>query len=101
MYVYLLPLPITDLDVHLDAMSESCALIEGVEGEFLDERDTVDLYVVALGSKLHVLHLLATDDGPHVWLRCAHDPVGNAFPGVIAVEVVLLLAVHLCDNAEG
>ena len=26
--------------VHLDAMSESCALIEGVEGEFLDERDT-------------------------------------------------------------
>ena len=24
--------------VHLDAMSESCALIEGVEGEFLDER---------------------------------------------------------------
>ena len=48
-------------------MSESCALIEGVEGEFLDERDTVDLYVVALGSKLHVLHLLATDDGPHVW----------------------------------
>ena len=40
MYVYLLPLPITDLDVHLDAMSESCALIESVEGEFLDERDT-------------------------------------------------------------
>ena len=24
--------------VYLDAMSESCSLIEGVEGEFLDER---------------------------------------------------------------
>ena len=48
-------------------MFKSYTFIEGIEGQFLNERYPVHLDVVALGIKFHDLHFLATDDGPHIW----------------------------------
>lgn len=33
-----------------------------------------------------------------MWLAETHYPVGDAFPAVIVLEVVLLLAVHPCND---
>ena len=87
--------------VHLDAVTEPRPLVEGVERQLLDERDPVHHDVVALRTELDIFHLLAPDNGPHVRLRHAHYPVGDALPAVAAVEVVALLAVHLGDDVDG
>ena len=65
---YLLCVHLEQPLVHLDAVLKPRTLTEGIEGELLDEGDAVNKDVVALGAKLHVLHLLATHDGSHVWL---------------------------------
>ena len=74
---YLLHVHTEQAPVHLDAVPKPRPLVEGVERQLLNERDTVDHDVVALRPELHALHLLAPDDGPHVRLRHAHYPVGS------------------------
>ena len=51
--------------MHLDAVSQPCTLVEGVEGQLLNERYPVHQDVVALGSELNTLHFLASHDWPH------------------------------------
>lgn len=86
--------------VERDAMMQAGALIEGVEGELLDEGYPVDLYVVALGSELNVLVLLASHDRADVRLADADDSVGDALAGVTTIKVVALLAVDLSDDID-
>ena len=86
--------------MHLKAMYQSCALVERVEGQLLNERDPVNLDVVHLGPELHTLHLLASHDRPHIWLADAHYPVLYALATVLALEVILLLTIHLGDDVE-
>lgn len=81
-------------------MLQTRPLVEGVERQFLNERYPIHLDVVVLRAELHLLHLLAPDDGHHVRIGHAQYPVGNAFPRVAALEVIALLAVHLRDNVH-
>ena len=80
--------------VHLDTVRESRPFIEGVERQFLNERDPIHQDVVALGSELNILCFLASHDRSHIRLVHAHDPVRDALAGIAAPEVVVLLAVH-------
>ena len=57
-------------------MHKTGTLIECVERKLLDERQAVNLDVVALGSKLDLLYFLATDDWTYVWLVDAYDTLG-------------------------
>lgn len=84
--------------VHLDAVRESRPFIEGVEGQFLDEREPIHQNIVAFGSELHILHFLASHDWSHIGLVHAHDPVWDALAGIAAPEVVVWLAVHCRDD---
>ncbi len=84
--------------VERDAVMQAGALIEGVEGELLDEGYPVDLYVVALGPELNVLVLLASHDRADVRLADADYSVGDALAGVTTIKVVALLAVDLGDD---
>ena len=69
-------------------------------GKFLNERDSVDQYVVHLRSELNTLHFLAPHYRSHIRLADAHYPVRNTLPAVLALEVVLLLALHPRDDFQ-
>lgn len=69
--------------MHLQAMYQPCTLIEGIEGQFLN-----------------ALHFLAPHYRSHIRLADAHYPVRNTLSAVLALEVVLLLAVHLRDDFQ-
>ena len=86
--------------MHLDAVCQPCPLVEGVKGQLLDERYPIHQDIVALGPKLNTLHFLASLDWPHIGLGYAHYPVRNALTGLSATGVVVLLAVHLCDDVK-
>ena len=55
--------------VHLDTVRESRPFIEGVERQFLNERDPIHQDVVALGSELNILCFLASHDRSHIRSR--------------------------------
>ena len=86
--------------MHPDAVYQPCPLVEGVEGQLLNERYPIHQNVVALGPELNTLHFLASHDWPHIGLGDAYYPVRNAFTDISAPEVVMLLAVHLRDDVK-
>ena len=75
-------------------MHKACAFVEGVEGKLLDERHAINQDVVALGSKLDLLNLLASYDWTYVWLVDAYDTIRDAFLCVATLLVVALLTVY-------
>lgn len=79
----------------LYTMHKTGTLIECVERKLLDERQTVNLDVVALGSKLDLLYFLATDDWTYVWLVDAYDTIRNALLGIATLMMLALLTVYL------
>lgn len=83
-----------------DAVFQACALVEEVEGNLLDEGDTIHLDVVTLGSELHVLVLLTTHYLADIGLTDTDDSVRDALAGVITLEVVVLMAVDLSDDGD-
>ena len=76
-------------------MHKTSTLIECVERKLLDERETVNLDVVALGSKLDLLYFLTTDDWTYVWLVDAYDTGRNALLGIATLVMLALLTVYL------
>ena len=70
-------------------------------GKILNERDSVDQYVVHLRSELNALHFLAPHYRSHIRLADAHYPVRNTLSAVFALEVVLLLAVPCIYSSSG
>ena len=83
-----------------DAVLQPGALVKGIEGNLLDEGYAVHLYVVALGSKLHVFVLLASYYGADVGLSDADDSVRDALAGVIALKMAILLAIDFGDDVD-
>ena len=76
-------------------MHKTGTLIECVERKLLDERQAVNLDVVALGSKLDRLYFLATDDWTYVLLVDAYDTIRNALLGIATLVMLALLTVYL------
>ena len=79
-------------------MHKTSTLIECVERKLLDERQAVNLDVVALGSKLDLLYFLTTDDWTNVWLVDAYDTIRNALLGTVTLVMLSLLTVCLCNR---
>ena len=86
--------------VHLQAVRQPGSLIEGVERQFLNKGESVYQDVVAFRSELYYLQFLATHDRSHIGFTDTHYPVFHTFTRFIPVEMVLLLAIHPCDDSH-
>lgn len=74
-----------------NALLYTHTLIEGFKGVVLNERDSINLYVVDLGSEFHPFVFLAPHDGSDVGAVYADNAVFDFLP----VEMGGLLAIHL------
>ena len=80
---------------HEDRAAQAGTFVEGIEVEPLDKVDSIDLDLVNLGSELHRLDFLASDNRPQVRFAEADDPV----LGLVAmVEIGVLLVEDLVNG---
>ena len=78
-----------------DGILKLGAFVEGVEAEFLDEADAVDLDFIDFGAKFYFFGFFAADDGTDMGFVEADDSI---FDGFACFEHFTLLLEHFFDR---